>query len=278
MDKITHSLETVVQAIADEARLDLGAHPSLDQLADHRAGRLSAADRDRVQEHLALCHSCTELLLDLASFPRLEPPQGAEPMSELAVERAWRDMSPGLLAAAGIETPGIETPGIEPHEDDAAATPTVVGFPDLKDPGSNRPARALLVAAMLLVTAGSLWIGALYKRLADQSAPQYAAVIDIDTARASRTYPVSPNAGQLLLIVKNFDLETYSRGRLQISRGGTVVRSAELEPAPDDRSLLYLVLPRDLLPAGPYRIKIFGLETGGEQLLKDIGLTLEDQD
>ncbi len=274
MDKTHPSLETAVRAIADDSRLALGAHLSLDQLADHRAGRLSAGEDDRVLDHLALCPTCTKLFLDLASFPHLEPPPGAEPASEREIEAEWRAMGPGLLAAAGVE----------PGRGDATEGGSVLPFGDPRG-ASRRWQTPALWAAALMLTFGAAWIGTLHQQLAKQGAAQYATVIDIEVARGSRPYPVSPRATQVLLIVHDFDLETYSRGQLQVLRRGTVLHTANLEPSPDDRSLLYLALPRELLPAGSYRIKIFGQisdERGrldaDQQLLKDVGLTLVDQE
>ncbi len=251
MDKTTESLGAAVQAVADEARFDLDAHPSLDQLADHRAGTLSAADDERIQDHLALCHMCTRLFLDLALFPRLETPDGVEPASELEVAAAWRKMAPALLAAA------------EP-------------FPERYDPRLRWRLRALLVAAVLLVTVGAVWIGLLYRGLEEQAGPRYAQVIDVAASRGPRPYLVSPRAEQILLVVKSFDLSAYSRGQLEITKKGVVLRTGDLEPSPDERSLLYLVVPRELFPAGTYRVKIFGLDETGRHLLKDMRLTLED--
>ncbi len=251
MDKTTESLGAAVQAVAEEARFDLGAHPSLDELAGHRAGELSAADDERIQDHLALCHMCTRLFLDLGSFPRLETPDGVEPACELEVAAAWRKMAPALLASA------------EP-------------FSEQYGPGPHRRWRTFLAAAVLLVTVGAIWIGVLYRRLEERAGPQYARVIDVAASRGPRPYLVSPDAEQILLVVESFDLSAYSRGRLEITRKDVVLETADLDPSPDERSLLYLVLPRAQFPEGTYRLKIYGLDETGRHLLKDMRLTLED--
>ncbi len=279
------SLKTTVQAIADEDRFDLDAHPTLDQLADHLAGKLSADDDERIRDHLALCHMCIEFFLDLADFPQLEPPKGVEPPSEQEVADAWRETGPELLAAAGIGAKAeLGVAPVESRQGETVAAPGPahethgpVGQPWAFLPRRVAAARfALASAALSLLVLSGVWIGWLYRQLAVRSGPQFAAVIDIDTSRGLRPYRVSPLTERILLLFRNVDLGSYFRGELEISQGDTVLYTGDLEPSPDDRSLLHLSVPRELLPAGSYRVRIFGLDSGGRKLLKDLGLTLED--
>jgi hypothetical protein len=59
-------------------RRDPEEHPSPEQLSAYQAGELTPAEDERIQDHLAVCGHCTELLLDLEEL--LGPPAAtAEP-------------------------------------------------------------------------------------------------------------------------------------------------------------------------------------------------------
>jgi hypothetical protein len=56
-------------------RRDPEEHPSPEELSAYQAGELTLEEDERLQDHLAVCQHCTELLLDLEEF--LEPAPAA---------------------------------------------------------------------------------------------------------------------------------------------------------------------------------------------------------
>lgn len=75
-----------------------GEHPSLTTLADYLQGLLEVAGEEQVQQHLVNCKACTTELLDLQTIldPEAGVPgsdQAADPISELGLEAAWRQLS-----------------------------------------------------------------------------------------------------------------------------------------------------------------------------------------
>lgn len=86
------SLDDALLAYVREA--EPGEHPTPEELEALRAGDLPVKKAERVEEHLALCAECTDLMLDLADF--LE--DGPEMPSEIEAMRAWRRHQKGRKA------------------------------------------------------------------------------------------------------------------------------------------------------------------------------------
>jgi len=70
-------------------RRDPEEHPSPEELSAYQANELTPEEDERIQEHLAVCGHCTELLLDLEEF--LKPPAAAaEPAADFEAAADWR--------------------------------------------------------------------------------------------------------------------------------------------------------------------------------------------
>jgi len=68
VDEKRTDLRAALRELAAEEAADLGPHVELKRLIAYRQGRLPAAEREAVQEHLSLCAHCTGLLRELRSF------------------------------------------------------------------------------------------------------------------------------------------------------------------------------------------------------------------
>jgi hypothetical protein len=75
-------LKTAIQALAEEERRVLLNHPMPDELVDYQADDVSAEERERIQEHLALCPPCAQAVLDVEAFPEVQ-------LSDRKVAAAW---------------------------------------------------------------------------------------------------------------------------------------------------------------------------------------------
>ncbi len=272
MGKTIQSLETAVRAIADEDRFDLDAHPSLDQLADHRAGRLAAGEGERVQDHLALCQTCTQLFLDLASFPRLEPPAGAEPVSEQEAAAAWREMRPELLAAAGAATPALpQAPAAKPSQRKTS------GFWANFSHLVMSPRFAYGLAALCLLAAPLTH----YWTLSQLSRPE--ANIAIGNLVSERdggglqTLTIPEQASNFLLLLNLVPTGTYSDYAVEVtpldSPGLEGWRHAGLKPSVAGN--FNLLVPRKSLPPGKYLISLFGQSDTSRDLIVEYRIRIE---
>ena len=92
---------------------DPAEHPGDGTLA-YAEGKLAGADELEVQEHLADCGRCRDLLLEFASF--VEVPLAAETkgMADLEAARAWRALQ-ARMAGEGGETAETELPALGRH-------------------------------------------------------------------------------------------------------------------------------------------------------------------
>jgi hypothetical protein len=70
-------------------RRDPEEHPSPEELSAYQANELAPKEDERIQEHLAVCQHCTELLLDLEEFLR-PPVVAAEPVASFEEAADWR--------------------------------------------------------------------------------------------------------------------------------------------------------------------------------------------
>ena len=99
MPRDTH-IEDAVGAAAAHLRATAGPHPSAGQLSAYQRDELAPAEMEELQDHLALCRECSELVLDLARLGEL----AAEPEAREWDERrsaTWRS----LQASLELETP-----------------------------------------------------------------------------------------------------------------------------------------------------------------------------
>ena len=80
----------LVQTVAERER---GDHPDPDVLLSHALGELDAASAEEVVAHLGQCPECTRAVLDLSSFPALEPADGVAAVGEDEVEALWQSVS-----------------------------------------------------------------------------------------------------------------------------------------------------------------------------------------
>lgn len=85
-------------------RRDPEEHPSPEKLSAYQAGELTPEEDERIQDHLAVCGHCTELLLDLEEF--LEPAAAAaEPAADFEAAADWKRLREGMGLVAGKPEP-----------------------------------------------------------------------------------------------------------------------------------------------------------------------------
>ena len=118
----SQDLDRLLERLAREAEVkgDPEEHPSVETLTAYHADELSAEEKARLQEHLAACRRCAEIVLDFDEF-LAEPAGGPEVVSlETAAEwrklqkrlqepgtPAWRRWAPALAAVLTLAVVGL---------------------------------------------------------------------------------------------------------------------------------------------------------------------------
>ncbi len=265
----TDAVLGAVRSWAAEARERPGTHPTSDVLLAYHERELASGEAEGVREHLALCSECTQRALDLEPLCRRAlSEQEAEPSAEAA--EAWQSTRralvwDGLLRAAPALPPKAE--GSTWH--------SLLG-----------PRLAYASAAILLLTTIGLSV-----RLADAGRslselrrPRANVLLEdlyplgTGAQRAGDSpQPTAESDDDLVLILHLLDSGSYTSYRVAVFRlppSGLLPSGA----APDlpDRTVwstdtlkrspegdFTVLIPRRLLAAGPYRIRLYGL--GGER-------------
>ncbi len=95
------------EVLADVAEGMQGeSHPSEENLVAYAEGRLEGRDTEAIQDHLAACAECADLLLDLEAFHEdADDASGSEPAPAPPPRPAWHRWAPiaaVLVAALGL--------------------------------------------------------------------------------------------------------------------------------------------------------------------------------
>ncbi len=226
--------EALVAALAGEAA-DAAHHPEVDLLLDYHSAKLSSEDAKGVLDHLVSCRRCTQMLLDLESFPET----GTEPSNvvNLAAVAGWRDFKSRLN---GAQRPAERAQGA--------------------------PVRALyaLAASLLLGVVGlSFWVVDLRQTVASSYLPQTnPLVVTLDpitrgeegdgylaeTTRESPSFLVRVILGAL-------ELPEAVEVELVDATGRTAWSDDDVKL--DDSGSVLLIFSRWSLPAGEYRVRVY---------------------
>lgn len=237
------NLKTGVRVLAAEARRSLEEHPLPEELLDYHAGDLREEDGERIQEHLALCPACVRTLLDLEAFPDVEPVRAEDRLTDVELARAWQRLKQTAAPAA---------------------------------PGRARvqpPVLALAAVLLLAVVGLSLWVVRLRGEVRALSSPQTSVLVAdlipqkeaVERAEGAEEVVLVPSwADRVLLILNLADPATHPAYRIEIlaQDGREVWSRAGVRRSAD--GTFALEVPRRLLPAGRYRIRLFGIAGGSE--------------
>lgn len=244
-------MKAAALAEAEAARRGRQEHPDPDLLLSYHEGALPAADRERVQEHLAHCPSCARVVLDFQTFPEVKLMDPELALDERETGAAWQRLRQALPPAARPA----------PRRRLRFATPQM-GW--------------ALAAGLLVATVGlSFWVVQLRSELARPRLNLYLADLVPPAASIERTegseqrLAVPPEADHLLLLLNLADPRTYPEYEAEIlgAGGGRVWRRRGLARSPDGH--FTLELPRGFLPAGSYRLRLYGLAGGRREPVVD---------
>lgn len=250
-------LRQAIRELTAEERRGLTDHPTPNELVDYHAGDLTPEERERIQDHLTLCPACTQAVLDLDTFP---DPQALRPDEQISDERItgeWKRFRERTGEIRQAPPRPIPRPALVPW--------------------------ALAASLFLAVLGLTFEIGRLHLRMDALSQPRAGVEIvtlfprgeNVERSGGGPEAIVPPPwADRLVLLLDapavrqlpSYEAAIQAEGGSEVWRGGGLNRSPE--------GTLALEVPRRLMPAGAYRIRLFGTEPAGPVALTDFDLKL----
>lgn len=237
--RFVNALRLLSHAVEEE----LDHHPDPAALLAFQAGELPTAEATAIEEHVAFCRACAELLRDLPVLG--EAPPSPTPKPEL--DAAWARFRAGQD---------------EPRE--TAGRGNVVAFE--KPPARTSMPSWLAAAASIFVALGLGWFlgrqtasGPAVNSEPRVNAPRTSLFPQgVDRADTSEPHPVvlDPDRGGATLVLNPdgaFPAGDYTL-RVVDEAGGNRWQSAPVSPSP--RGEFTLDLPADFLPRGRYSIEL----------------------
>lgn len=283
MDREKPPLNPALKDLAARERQNQGPHPTPEQLADYHAKKLSAEEDEAIQDHLALCHECAALYLDLVDFAGPDPERDAADLSDEQVDAAWQSMRARLASQEAApkppEAPEVRVPRAVPDPvpeppperrlETPVATPQTPTAPEaaavvpLQRPERVRPSRVYqsLAAMFLLTTLGTgFWAVSLQRQLGEPLLVTAVLPLEPGGVRGEdEDEPTTRDATQVILYLH--DVEDASRYRVDLlEESGGVIWSKEMNPVND--TLRFTLRARSLDP-GNYRFRVHGLDSEG---------------
>ncbi len=247
--------------VISEARR--GPHPDPEQLLTYHLGELDAATTEAVEKHLAMCSVCSRHILDMARFLEGETAANPERGSELTTERLMRSVTEALAAdqteaaaVTGQESPS--SPRLRARRESGIHFFYTLGF---------ARAAAVIFAATTAALAG-YFVSSREDTTAGVDLPMTnVPVFELTTSetrgpgeRDTIQLPGdTPGAMLVFPLVTDYAFARYEL-TVMASSGDVAFRRSDLRRTAD--GLLTLVVPRDFLSAGSYRVTIHGLDDG----------------
>lgn len=260
-------------------RRELKTPPSPDELIAYHEGRLTPAEREQVEAGLAAFPEAARALLDMASFPEIEPLDPQDRLTDEEAARGWAELRERLREDGLL---GPAEPGQVPRK---------VAEGDRGQRGSRevprRPARGrwklvqALAAAVLVVGVGLPAFLAL--RPGPEPKPNVPLVsllpLTVSGQRgggdAGETVAVDDARDGVMLQLNLAEPETFPAYRLEIvsAARGSVWTTEALRRQGDGTFTTFV--PQGFLAAGRYRLELSGVAAGSERHLATYVLILE---
>lgn len=264
-------VDQLVRSALAAGEADAGPHPDPDALFDYHAGELARADADTIQGHLARCPACARAVLDFETFPHFDAPSDEDVPSAEEVEAGWADLQARVREA---EAPAAADAG---HPAPRASGAEVVPLSPRRAPRPAPSGRAWLPAAAALLAATTLGLGSyvvkLHRALGTVTGPQANPLVVAlepedrevrDAAEASYgTVTVPPEAAWVVLVLGLVDTASPPAYRAELRAAGDATRVlwSTSDLIRDPHGALAVLLPRQLVPAGRYNLRLQRVES-----------------
>ncbi len=261
-------LKASAQAVMAAALSRSDGHPSPDELVSYHAGGLAAAERERVLKHLAVCPECAGAVLDMTSFPDVEPQDPEDRFDAADVSRNWQRFRERLGSDAATQ------PAEPPVKHRGLWLPRIFSSPRLAWTLAAVFLFTSLGLAFLLVSGpptGEAGSSPRVNVTLAELVPEDEAVIRATGGQAVR---VPAHARAVLLTLALVDPRSFPAYDVEIKAGEELLwSSVEIRRSPE--GLFTLEIPRGFLPSGRYRIKVRGRDGDERVLLATYGVHLE---
>lgn len=239
-DRLSESARAAVRSFAESERQS--GHPSAEELVGYHTDELSDEASAVIREHLALCHECTGVVLDLARFEELQPPTEADQLSDDDVALLKRSLDDRLQAE------GLSGGALEPATSTDVPVPVRQVVPPLY---WGAMAALLLVALGLGLRSGPALPGG--------SPELFALYPETSRSTGQETLRLPPWADSYILILGSVGSDQHRAVRLELrDANGGLVLLVESLPRSGEGTFNYS-LARDRLPPGVYEARLFGL-------------------
>lgn len=260
------SLAQAIRLLAERDRRTLGAHPKIEDLAAYHAGELSPEAEARLREHLAVCHECSDLLLDLINFADLAPPPGEPDLTDEEMEEDWQ----ALRARMGVKTEEKPPAPVVPIRPAAAAQPNL---------GRTYPAWLPIAASLLAVLGFSYGlyqktqVGKLEERLEAHQEPNVEDTFILQDESLRGGSEDAPEAARMSSGKGGTILLNPPASEVEIVQGDVVLWSTGIQGEPLE---IPIDIPGGFLKPGSYTIRVYE-QAGGKRAL-DRDYTIEVYD
>lgn len=265
MDDEKPPLDAALRHLAEQQRRSLTSHPTPQELAAYHAGELPPEAEARILDHLAICRECSDLLLDLAGFADLKPPEGVPELTDQQVEQDWQALRTRMREGEGRKERMAEVVPIRP------AGPV---------PRTERTYSVWLpVAASLLAVLGFSF--GLYQaaKVGRYSEPQLVREVDsgseVRGGEPDQSFS-SRGPGLIRLSPDDPNVEaTYSSYEAEIvhEEQGEVVKRVPVKTLDEDPLLL---IPAGSLAPGRYHAYLYGIHEGEKDELSGVAFNVND--
>ncbi|MCG8462278.1 MAG: hypothetical protein MI919_38835 [Holophagales bacterium] len=265
-----NDLKALTETLREAAGAAGSNHPEAEVLAAYLADELEPELENGVRTHLVACRECTARLLDLdaleAESPEVVGDSGE--VADLARHAAWRELE-ARLEAGGGEAVGDGRIG----EGETPAADRAVAAGGSGTTAARRP--WLAVAAALSVLVLSFWVARLVvtverlegevARMQEPEANTLMVYLDPITRSASvppDTVELGPEQRHWVLVSTPPDLGAegvFERYRLELVDADGEIRILSDALELNDHGTLRLGLGRDSIPAGDYRMRLWGM-------------------
>jgi hypothetical protein len=252
-------------------------HPSPALLLAYHADELSETEADSVREHVVECDECLEAVLDMASCEE-ELASGGE--VEGAPEEKWAEFQAMLGAAPDAPSPVM----VPPPEPATAEPPTI---PRVRPPAGSTPwPHQWALAAMMLLSLGLTAFfahqrGRLQESRTPRANPLIVSLVSEQDPEfrdaSSEAVPASSSLSDLTVVLTPPDAPAFPEYRVLVFSAGSHEPLHAVDGLePQEGGVIQVFLPA--LPVAGYRLDLFGLEEGKEELLGTYRLRLEARD
>jgi AcrR family transcriptional regulator len=239
----TQDLDRLFERLAreEEAKGDPEEHPSVETLTAYHANELSPGENARIQEHLAACRRCAEIVLDFDSF--LAAPAGEPEVASFEEAAEWRRLRER-----------IREEGAVPEAKRASI------------PASWKTAYALAAVLFLAVVGLSFYSLSLRRELEQSVSGLKILTLNAGDMRGEEPEIHAIRLPHLLEIRVSPAGPAYPEYRVEVMDSGGR-RLHDMSIGEEGDLGLTILLPKRFLPPGNYRFELFGVREGQREPL-----------